>query len=310
MKRTSLWLLVLLLAASQHVAVLAQGAGSIRFGATSRGEERARSSELPLLKSDEALKCITIDATVETRIPPEEIRVVLAITSEGETADQCHTQNEGRIRAIVKTWAEQGIPRDKIVEDFINVLPRYEWEIEERHNRNVAVQKKKGYRLQTNLHLAVKTEEQATQAITTALRLGATDVITFDYWSSKLNEQKKTARKKAVQAAKEKADTLLAVFDERPKVVNIQEQTKVVFPRSMYRTSENYLEQEMAYSGIWRDMIHYRAYRPRMTFLDAVDSRADERPAEMVMRPEITVISTVRLYYQSPGHENGEAGDD
>ncbi len=293
--------LALCAVAFQPARLFSQGFGTGRSGTTISQSYDAHWKGLPELEPSLALQFITVEGTAELRVVPEEVRVILAVTIEGASADECQTKVAERIKRIVTDWSNSKIPQDKIVEDFINVLPVYKWVIETQNGEKVVVQKHAGFRMQTNLHVAVKTESEAMQAIQQAFRHGVTDIITFDYWSPKLDEQKREARKAAIAAAKEKADTLLEIFDSRPKIVNIQEATGVFFPHAMYRTTENVLEESTEYLSNWRGRLRFKAYRPKMTFLDAPQSNADVRPAELMMRPEIAVISTVRLYYQSPG---------
>lgn len=104
----------------------------------------------------------------------------------------------------------------------------------------------------------------------------------------------------ALKQAQEKAEILLSVFgDEPPPIINIQEQTQVVFPRSLYHTYENVLEED--YLGrYWEERARIKAYRPKMTFYQGVISQVDGIPAELPLRPEISIVSQVRIYYQSP----------
>jgi hypothetical protein len=154
--------------------------------------------------------------------------------------------------------------------------------------------------MQSNLHLLVKTEPDAMAAINLAFQQGVTDIVTFDYWSSELDAQKAKVREMAIAAAQEKAKTLLAVFDDRPKVINVQENTAVLYPHSLYQTYENILEERVEYNNAWRDKPAIKAYRPKMTFFQGLQSHSDKRPSTPAMRPEISVVSTVRIYYQSP----------
>jgi uncharacterized protein YggE len=258
------------------------------------------SSELMLLPPENALNYITIDGTAEIRVAPGGIRVVLAVTNEAETAQGCHEKNAAQIKSVLSAWAELRIPEENIVEDFINVLPRYEWQLSEREEQRFRIQKRAGYRMQTNLHVSVKTEKDAMSAIQAAFKQGVTDIVTFDYWSSDLDQQKAKARSAAIAAAQEKSKALLAVFADPPKVINIQESTAVFLPHSLYRTYENVLEEEIKYNSSWNDLPAIKAYRPKMTFFQGLQGSADVRPAGPAMRPEIAVVSTVRLYYQSP----------
>ena len=66
---------------------------------------------------------------------------------------------------VKSAWRKLGITPETVVVDFINVTPRYEWTIEKRSNVDVGVEKRAGYRMQTNLHLAVSTEAKAQAAL-------------------------------------------------------------------------------------------------------------------------------------------------
>ena len=197
------------------ITVRAQG-----FGSAGNSSERAGNSEgtwhpageAPLLPPENALNFITIDGTADIRVVPEGIRVVLAITSEGETADSCQEKNAAQVQAVLKAWADLKIAKENIVEDFISVLPVYEWRQTQRDGEQFRVQQRQGYRMQTNLHVSVNTEADAMAAINRAFKQGVTDIVTFDYWSSQLDAQKVKARAAAIEAAKAKVQDIAGGF--------------------------------------------------------------------------------------------------
>ncbi|MCA9037365.1 MAG: SIMPL domain-containing protein [Planctomycetaceae bacterium] len=260
------------------------------------------------LNAESALSVIKISGTAELRVVPTQIRVVLAFTSQADTASECREMISKQIADVVKDWRSQNIPDGDIVEDFISVLPKFEWGfVEEFRGRDdVEVQKQSGYRMQINLHVAVKTEAEAMAAIDSALRHGHAEVVTFDYWSDKLDEVKENARSQAVAAARKKADLLLSVLEQRPPAINIQEATEVFFPNTLYMTYENVLEEEIQDTRSGR--VYVKAFRPRMTFFHGLSSRADVRPTTLPMRPDIAVVSTVTIYYRSPAQGNAVPG--
>lgn len=308
--RLAVYGLIILLFASTACDVRAQGFGGYGgAGAYSSGSGKEFESTHiwssgvndAALDPESALSVITISGTAEHRVAPEQIRVVLAFTSEGETAEDCRKSLSAQVGSVIADWKSLMIPDENIVEDFISVLPRYEWRLNEELEGWSAARQQKlvGYRMQINLHVAVKTEADAMAAIDRAFKYGHAEIVTFDYWSSDLDQQQESVRASAVAAAKKKADTLLAVFDERPRVINVQESTAIYFPHSLYKTYENKLEEELVDYGTNRPPL-IKAYRPKMTFLHGLASRADTRPKELLMRPEIAIVSTVRIYYRSP----------
>jgi uncharacterized protein YggE len=237
------------------------------------------------------------------RVPYEGIRVVIALTAQGQSAEDCRTQIQQQIGSIRQDLQQMGLRESDIVEDFVNVLPVYQWKKSERDGEQVRVQTQSGYRTQSNLHVAVKTEVQALEAIRRAYQHGDYEVITFDYWSSDLDQQKEAARELAVGSAQKKAKTLLAVFEERPPVINVQEDTRVRFPQELYRTFENVLQEELTEYRSDRTT-RIKAFRPKMTFFEGAKGQPDVHKSTPAMQPAIVVESTVRIYYRSPADGN------
>lgn len=285
-----------------------------QFGGSRAGVDSHSGSveSLPMLSRDVVEGFIAIDGRAEVRVRPTEIRIVLAVTSEGETAVACQESINEIMGKLNASWSKLGIADDDIVEDFIAVLPMYEWQLEKRDASEIGVEKKTGFRMQTNVHLAVPNDANAAKAFTTALEQGVTNIIAFDYWSKELDAFKLEARKLAVKAARSKSDVLLtAVFDTTPQVINVQEQTTVHYPDSLYHSFVNSHDEAMR-PGWRRDIPFIHAHRPRNTYYRGLFSNGDVQATELPMHPEISVVSNVRLYFESPAAErsNGVRGED
>ncbi len=258
---------------------------------------------LPVLEPKVAEGFITIEGRAEVRVRPTDVRMVLAVTSEAETARQCQQSIDATIDRLKGVWGKMGIGPERIIVDFIAVLPRYEWAPEKHGAAAVEVEKKVGYRMQSNVHLAAKGEAEAPAALARALEQDITDIIAFDYWSENLDEVKVKVRQEALKAARAKADVLLgALLPDRPPVINVQEQTTVRYPESMYRSFTNVSDEAASgYAGPDRRGIPFiKASRPRNTYYRGLSTDSDVAPRQLAMQPEISVISTVRLYFKSP----------
>ncbi|MEM9660612.1 MAG: SIMPL domain-containing protein, partial [Planctomycetota bacterium] len=193
-----------------------------QFGGSRAGIEVGPSgvAQLPLLDREIVERFITIDGRAEIRVQPTEIRIVMAVTSEGVTAQECQQSIETKIERLRTSWEEDEIPTNDVVEDFISVLPLYEWNIEKQGDVEVGVEKNSGFRMQTNLHAAVPDEAQAAAALTVAFEQGVTDIIAFDYGSRELDEVKRKAREQALEAVQRKSEFLLgSLFVDRPAVL-------------------------------------------------------------------------------------------
>lgn len=119
-------------------------------------------------------------------------------------------------------------------------------------------------------------------------------------WSRDLDEIKVKAREQAVKAVRAKADTLLApLFRDQPPIINVQEQTTVRYPESLYESVAN-SQGETMIDDSHRGIPLIRASRPRNTYYRGLYINGDVQPRDLPMNPEISVVSTVRLYFKSP----------
>lgn len=271
---------------------MAGSRGGLNFGSNSM-------HVMPELTPEAAQCFITIEAKSEVRVKPTEIRIVLALTKEAETSVACRDAIDIQFQTLKASWiSEAKIAEADIAEDFIAVLPRYEYEMEQRGGRELAVEKNVGYRMQSNVHLRVDDEEQARKALDVAFKFNVTDIIAFDYGSDRLEASKRNARDLAIKAAKEKSSQLLSVFDETPPVINVQESTVVHYPNTMYESFENTVAD--SYRSNRSGVAYIQAYRPKNTYFRGTKADVDVGTYEIPMKIELSVVSTVRLYFESP----------
>jgi uncharacterized protein YggE len=256
----------------------------------------------PPLDPKVAVSYITLDGRAETRVRPSEIRIVLAVTAEADSAAKCQQAAVATIDRLKAAWAKMKDPPKDTFVDFIAILPRFTWSLEKLEGSEVGVEKKSGYHIQSNVHLAVADNAQAEAALAVAFGEGVTDIIAFDYWSRDLDEIKAKVRQEAVKAARAKADTLLSpLFDGKLPIINVQEKTTVRYPDSMYVSFRASYEETFVPSWRNNNVAQIRADRPRNTYYRGLNTDGDIQPRELPMRPEISVVSTVRLYFRSPG---------
>ncbi len=266
------------------------------------GQMAERSFDPPPLDPKVAVSYITLDGRAEARVRPSEIRIVLAVTAEAESAGKCQESVAATVDHLKAAWTKMNIPPENIFVDFIAVLPRYKWTLEQREGTEVGVEKKAGYHMQSNVHLAVPDNAHAEAVLAAAFAEGVTDIIAFDYWSRGLDEAKAKVRQEAVKAARAKADTLLGLFKDRLPIINVQEKTTVRYPDSMYASFRASYEQTITPN--WRNNVPMiQAERPRNTYYRGLNTDGDIQPRELPMRPEISVVSTVRLDFRSPAAE-------
>ena len=276
MRRRNFVLLVVCLTSIPVAFAYAQLGGS-RAGLV---DQAGRPTDPPILAPKPPKRLSRLKARAELRTPPTEIRIVLAVTTDGEAAKDCQASIRQSMDKLRDAWSEAGVNSDNVVEDFIAVLPRFEWNIEQRGGVDVGVERKSGYRMQTNLHVAVPDDQRAQAALAAAFEHGVTDIIAFDYFSDDLDELKVQALAQALEAARNKADFLLGeLLGGLPPVINVQEQTTVHPPETQYQSFTNAIDQEVT-PAPRRDVPLFRAGRPRNTYYRGLSTNSDIQPPD------------------------------
>ena len=263
-----------------------------------------------ILTSQAAQSFIEVEGTSVLSVEPSSIRIVLALTSEAAASSECKTKIQEQATALRQQWKQAGMKEEDIVEDFISLLPRYEFAVEKLNGKDVAMEKKVGYIMQSNVHLAVKNDAEAMKMLDVAFTNDVTDIIGFDYWSKDLDQKKKEARALALKAAKEKAGVLLAdLFEKQPPVINVREATHVQYPSTMYASFSNSSSGEYQTNYSRQNLPVIKLARPKNTYYRGNLPNADVQAKELPMRAKISVVSTVRIYYESPAAKSFNSGD-
>jgi len=285
----------LLVAFSLSAAASGQVSGS--RGGTLAGDVGAR----PRLSPEDAGAFIAIEGSCELRVAADLLRVVFAVSSEGATPADCWAAQKQQRQAFLDVLPAGGVAPTDVQVDFIGVLPVYDWKQETREGKSVLVEKLVAYRLQENVHVAVPDEEAARRVIELGLSKGVHDVITVEYSTKDASAKRREAMQTALATAKAKADVLLAAFEKRPPLANVTEETRVLEPSRLYQSFEN--SYDSAVEQNWREEIpRVHAFRPKNTFFAGYEGQVDTAATTPRMKPEISVVSTVVLYFESPAH--------
>ena len=285
----------------------AQSSGS-RGGVYSAATQSPQENSVALT-TEAAQSYIVVEGKSVLSVQPTAIRIVLAITHEAKTSKECKAGVEGKIAELRPLWIQAGLKDENIVEDFISILPQYNFEAKQLGDQRVAMEKRVGFLMQTNIHLAVKDDAEANKVLDLAFENGITDIIGFDYWSEQLDVKKQEVRAKALQVAKEKSKVMLdGLFEKTPRVINVQENTIVVNPTEMYESFANTSSANYQ-TNYWsrKSIPLVRLARPKNTYYRGNLPNADTQAAKLPMRAELSVVSTVKIYYESPAAEGYNA---
>ncbi len=300
---------VLLIVVSAPDSLRAQFAGS-RGGNMSSPS----SMDLPARTFDRSVEeYIVVDGKVEVRVLPNQIRIVLAVVQSAESASECQKLVFDKIAEFRAQLETQGIESADVVDDFIAVIPQYDFKLVDEAGTRVARELKAGYVMQSNLHVRVSDDDQAMKVIRLAFQNDIPDIIAFDYWSDELDAARQTALEKAMQEAQRKAKLLVhANFDEPVRLINIDSTTHVVLPHQLYDQAENTASENFRQVPFDRRSIPMVLLpKPKNTYYRGFfDPDIDRQSAELPMQNKISVVGMVRLYFESPAARDDDDDDD
>lgn len=264
--------------------------------------------ETPPIESNDVSRFVRVTGTAEIRVAPTSLRIVFAVTAEGETGAACTSRLTQRIKALTTALTNAGVKPESVVTDYVAMLPVYTWQMEKQQGRDVAVERRSGWILQHNVHVEVPDEPTAQSVIADATAVGVGDVVAVDHWHESLREVKVEAQAMALAEAQRKAKVFIgALFQKPPLPINFRESTEVVYPKDVYQSFENaYVSRYGARYDSRTPRIS--AFRPKNTYYAGLYGPIDVQPAAMPMKPEISVVATVDLYYESPAAARRAAG--
>lgn len=245
-----------------------------------------------------ATQVITVEAVAELRVVPTQLRLVFAVSATGETLVAASTASRAQVDATRERLSAVGVAAADVDVDFIAAVPVFDWRVEEQSGHKAVVEHRIATRVQNNLHVRVPDEARALAVIEAATGPGV-DLLAVDYWSNVLDAKRTEAMQKALAKAQEKAKLLLAAFPEAPRLVNVHENTQVLFPQQLYRTIGR--AEDSASTPSWdRETPKIAVSRPLLVYYRGLFGDVDAGDARMPGAREIEVVGTVRLWFEAP----------
>lgn len=143
---------------------------------------------------------ITMDSSETVKIVPDMAKIVFAVTSEAQKADECQQKNTEALNSLTEYLKGQGIDEKSITTSGYSLNPRYDWSSDTR--------KLIGYEMQTEVTVSDVTVEQVGTLLSGGVNAGANEIYSVSYYSSGYDDAYAEALKKAVELARTKAQAL------------------------------------------------------------------------------------------------------
>lgn len=178
MKRNTLWLAVIFLAAAT--------------ACSEAGDEQ---------------RVISVDGHAELKIVPDQVIITLGVETFDLDLDVAKLENDRRVSAVLAAAEEVGVPEERLKTDYFEIQPRYKDAWEQRTFLGYSVRKS----IVVDLHDVDRFET----LLSSALEAGANYVHGIDFRTSELRKHRDEARSLAIDAAREKAEALASRLGQR-----------------------------------------------------------------------------------------------
>jgi uncharacterized protein YggE len=144
---------------------------------------------------------ISTSATAEVKVAPDQVYLSLGVTVRNKDLEAAKQESDQRVAAVLKSLQENGVADKDMQTDYVNIQPLYE---------NVVAATPDVYVVARSIGVRVRDIDSFEKVLTDALNSGANQVGGIDFRTSDLQKHRDEARKLAIRAAREKAETLAA----------------------------------------------------------------------------------------------------
>jgi uncharacterized protein YggE len=178
----------------------------------------------PLLSAAaaEEPRSVQVNGEGVVKVEPDQVKLQFGIESNDRVLVKAKDDNTARTKKLLDTLKALGVASKDIQTGFVQINPRYEYA----NNRQVLV----GYTAMKQLSVTLKDLQNYGKVLNGVIEAGADHVNGVQFESSKADELKDEARKRAVADAKRKAQLLAGELNQKVGVpLSIQESEAPVY---------------------------------------------------------------------------------
>jgi uncharacterized protein len=144
---------------------------------------------------------LTVEGTGSAFVVPDVAKIILGVTTEGETSEAVVSENAEKMEAVMIALDELEIEKAKIKTTGYYLNPRYKWTEENGSYQD-------GYELRQTLEVKLEDFEKVNQVISQTTSVGANMVGSVSFEVDDVESVKSEAREEAIAVAKEKAEQI------------------------------------------------------------------------------------------------------
>lgn len=168
---------------------------------------------------------ISVTGEGKIKVVPDQAVVTVGFQNTGKDAKEVKTLNDEVVDKVIKFLKKSGIPATEYKTNNVSLGKNYDYE-------------KKKYNFQANqtLTIALKDLSKYDEIMMGLNDAGINNIQGVEFKSSKMEENEREARKKAMLNAKQKAADYVSVLGQKVgKALLITDASNVYFPQPMYK---------------------------------------------------------------------------
>ena len=181
--------------AAAVLAVGVIGAGALLSGCA--GASMASSGVVTVQNAEDHV--ITVTSREQVKVEPDMAEIVYSVYSQASDAQTCQTQNGTDLSGVLELLKAQGVAETSIQTSNYGMSPIYDWD----SGKDIT-----GYEMTTQITVSDIPIDQAGQLISDSVDAGINSIESVSYFCSSYDTAYQEALKKAVDAAKVKAQAL------------------------------------------------------------------------------------------------------
>jgi uncharacterized protein YggE len=168
---------------------------------------------------------ISVTGVGKITVVPDQAVVTVGVQNSGKEAAEVKNLNDATIDKVIKFLKKSGIPATDYRTNNVSLYKNYDYE-----------KKKYNYQANQNLSITLKDLSKYDEIMMGLNESGINSIQGVEFKSSKLEEHERTARKQAMQDAKQKANDYVSVLGQKVgKALLISDNSNTIYPQPMFK---------------------------------------------------------------------------
>jgi uncharacterized protein YggE len=166
---------------------------------------------------------INVNGEGIVKVIPDQVFVAVSVDTKGNKATEVKKQNDETVERVIQALKRANLPKEDVQTKRISLNPVYDYE-----------KKKYSYSASQTIEILLKDLSRYDVLMESLVDAGVNRIGNVEFRSSKMEQHKTDARKKAMQEAKKKAEDYVSVLGQKVgKAHMISDNTQVFPPQPM-----------------------------------------------------------------------------